>query len=217
MYKTKRGGIMTKIYKIITGEILFESDSLSMKELVEKHKKWLRGANLRDANLYEADLRDANLYEADLRYANLYRADLWRANLMEADLRGADLEGANLRGADLRDANLGEADLEGADLRNADLRNADLWRANLMEAKLMDAKIGGATILNYKEIGGIGNSKRLLRCFLLNNDSFYFMAGCFSGTEQELKEKVIDKYGADCEYIEAIEYLKNLCIKYKGE
>ena len=43
------------------------------------------------------------------------------------------------------------------------------------------------------------------------------MAGCFSGTEQELKEKVIDKYGADCEYIEAIEFLKNLCIKYKGE
>ena len=138
---------MTKIYKTITGEILFESDSLSMKELVEKHKKWLRGANLRDANLGETYLR----------------------------------------------------------------------RANLMEAKLMDAKIGDATILNYKEISRIGNSKRLLRCFLLNDNSFYFMTGCFSGTEQELKEKVINKYGADCEYIEAIEFLKNLCSKYKGE
>ena len=148
---------MTKIYKTITNKILFKDDSLSLKELVEKHKK-------------------------DLYGANLIKADLRRANLGDAKLYRADLEGANLEGADLR-----------------------------------EAKIGGATILNYKEIGGIGNSKRLLRCFLLNDNSFYFMAGCFSGTEQELKEKVIDKYGADCEYIEAIEFLKNLCIKYKGE
>ena len=127
-----------------------------------------------------------------MRYANLRNADLWGANLTGANLRNADLYGA---------------DLEGANLEGADLYGADL----------MDAKIGGATILNYKEIGGIGNEKRLLRCFLLNDNSFYFMAGCFGGIEQELKEKVIDKYGADCEYIEAIEYLKNLCIKYKGE
>lgn len=127
---------MTKIYRI-TREILFKDDSLSLKELVEKHKK----------------------------------------NLRYADLIGADLRDANLRGA----------------------------------------KIGGSTILNHKEINGIGNSKRLLRCFLLNDNSFYFMAGCFGGIEQELKEKVIDKYGSDCEYIEAIEFLKNLCIKYKGE
>jgi len=85
----------------------------------------------------------------------------------------------------------------------------------LRGADLRGAKLGDATILSYKEIGGIGNHKRLLRCFLLNNDSFYFMAGCFRGAEQELKEKVINKYGTDCEYIEAIEFLKNLCIKYK--
>ena len=157
---------MTKIYKI-TGEILFEDNSLNLKELVEKHKK-----------------------------------DLYRANLIGADLRGADLSGADLRGANLYEA---------------DLRDANLYGADLRYANLMDAKIGGATILNYKEIGGIGNEKRLLRCFLLNDNSFYFMAGCFGGIEQELKEKVIDKYGSDCEYIEAIEYLKNLCIKYKGE
>ncbi len=162
---------MTEIYRI-TREILFKDNSLSLKELVEKHKKNLRYADLMNADLGEVDLR-----EADLRYANL----------RDAYLRDADLQGANLSRADLRDANL------------------------------RGAKIGGATILNHKEINGIGNSKRLLRCFLLNNDSFYFMAGCFSGTEQELKEKVIDKYGSDCEYIEAIEFLKNLCIKYKGE
>ena len=104
-----------------------------------------------------------------------------------------------------------------ADLRGAILIGAHLWQADLMNANLRGAKIGDATILNYKEISRIGNSKRLLRCFLLNDNSFYFMAGCFSGTEQELKEKVINKYGSDCEYIEAIEFLKNLCIKYKGE
>ena len=173
---------MTKIYKTITREILFEDDSLIFKELVEKHKK-------------------------DLYGANLIKADLRRANLGDAKLYRADLEGVNLEGADLREA----------DLRYANLRNADLWGADLYGADLMDAKIGGATILNYKEIGGIGNEKRLLRCFLLNDNSFYFMAGCFGEIEQELKEKVIDKYGSDCEYIEAIEFLKNLCIKYKGE
>ena len=172
---------MTKIYKI-TGEILFKDDSLSLKELVEKHKKNLYGANLYWENLVGADLRDADLGEADLRYADLYGANLGEANLRDADLRGAYLREAYLMGANLQGANLRDA-----------------------------------TILNYKEIGGIGNYKRLLRCFLLNDNSFYFMAGCFSGTEQELKEKVIDKYGSDCEYIEAIEFLKNLCIKYKGE
>ena len=112
-----------------------------------------------------------------------------------------------LKGADLSDANLDDADLRGA----------NLWGANLRGAGLSGANLEGAKILNYKEIGGIGNNRRLLRCFRLDNNSFYFMAGCFSGTEQELKEKVIKKYGSDCEYIEAIEFLKNLCIKYRGE
>ena len=198
---------MTRIYKTITREILFEDDSLIFKELVEKHKKDLYGANLIKADLRRANLGDAKLYRADLEGANLEGADLREADLRYANLRNADLWGAYLTGANLRNADLYGADLEGANLEGADLYGADL----------MDAKIGGATILNYKEIGGIGNSKRLLRCFLLNDNSFYFMTGCFSDIEQELKEKVINKYGSDCEYIEAIEFLKNLCSKYKGE
>ncbi len=118
----------------------------------------------------------------------------------------------NLNGADLRGADLSDANLNGADLRGADLSDANLNGANLDGAILE-----GARILSYKEIGGIGNNRRLLRCFRLDNNSFYFMAGCFRGTEQELKEKVIKKYGSDSEYIEAIEFLKNLCIKYRGE
>ncbi len=58
-------------------------NSADLSKILEEHKVWitsmhesgsradLRGADLRDANLYGADLRDA-----DLRDANLYGADL---------------------------------------------------------------------------------------------------------------------------------------------
>jgi len=128
----------------------------------------------------------------------------------KADLMGANLWGANLRGANLWGSNLSEADLMGADLRGADLRGANLWGADLMGAKINDRKI-----VSYKDISGIGNSKRQLRCFMLDDNSFYFMTECFSGIEKELKKKVLEKYGLDCEYIESIKFLKKLCKKYK--
>ncbi len=90
-------------------------DNEKLKEILERHRKWLndedggeranlRGANLRGVNLRGADLREANLRGADLREANLRGADLRGADLREANLRGADLRGVNLRGADLRGA-----------------------------------------------------------------------------------------------------------------
>ena len=88
-------------------------DSDKLKDILEKHRKWLNGekgaerADLRGANLQGADLQGADLQVADLRDADLQVADLRRA-----DLRGADLQWANLRGADLRDANLQGADLD---------------------------------------------------------------------------------------------------------
>ena len=92
------------------------SSPTELTAILADHKLWLyanggkradlRGADLRDANLYGADLRDA-----DLRDANLYGADLYGADLRDADLRGADLRDADLRGADLRDANLYGANL----------------------------------------------------------------------------------------------------------
>ena len=68
-----------------------------IKEILEKHKKWLNAedggerADLSYANLSDADLRGANLSDADLSYANLSDADLRGANLSDADLRGANL------------------------------------------------------------------------------------------------------------------------------
>ena len=96
---------------------------------------YLSGANLRDANLRGAHLRDANLRDAYLRGAHLRGADLRDADLSGAYLSGADLRGANLRDANLRDAYLSGAYLSGADLRGADLRGANLSGANLRDAK----------------------------------------------------------------------------------
>jgi hypothetical protein len=191
---------MTKILNKITQEIICEHESLSIKDLAVKNRYDLRFANLRGANLRFADLRDANLRFADLRDANLRFADL-----RDADLRGADLQDANLQDADLRDADLRGANLRGADLRGADLRGADL----------RDAVIFNKKIITFKQINQIGNNKRQLSCFYLEDESYYFIAGCFFGSEEELKSKVIEKYGNDCEYLEAIEFLKILCKKYK--
>jgi hypothetical protein len=130
--------------------------------------------------------------------------------LRGAILRGADLQDADLRGAILRFADLQDADLQGANLRGAILRGADLEGANLRGATLNDYKI-----ITFKQINEIGNHKRQLFCFYLEDESFCFSAGCFFGSEEELKSKVIEKYGNDCEYLDAIEFLKILCKKYK--
>ena len=106
---------------------------MDLKEILEKHKKWLRGddggerANLSRADLSEADLSGADLYGADLYGANLSRANLSGANLSRADLSEADLSGADLSRADLSRADLSEADLSGADLSGAKNVNDVIW------------------------------------------------------------------------------------------
>ena len=109
-----------------------------LDKVLENHMHWLRGdcdgwkdmrADLYGANLREANLYEADLYGANLRGADLYEADLYGANLREANLYEADLRGADLRGADLYGANLRGADLYGADLRGANLYEADLYGA----------------------------------------------------------------------------------------
>ncbi len=97
-----------------------------LKESKAKATEYLRGADLRRANLSYADLSDADLRRANLSYANLRGADL-----SDADLRRANLSDANLRGADL-----GGADLSDADLRRANLSGSHglLDAINFMEA-----------------------------------------------------------------------------------
>ena len=89
------------------------SGGKSLQEVLDLHKAWIEGKHEGErAYLRGADLRGADLPGADLRDANLSGADLRGANLNKADLRGADLCVAELRGADLRGANLNRADLD---------------------------------------------------------------------------------------------------------
>ena len=113
----------------------------NLKEILEKHKKWLLSEGGSRANLRGADLSNADLSNANLRGANLRGADL-----SDADLRDAKLRGADLSDADLSDANLSNADLSGADLSNANLSNANLSNANLSDADLSNANLRGANL-----------------------------------------------------------------------
>lgn len=65
-----------------------------LRDILEKHSKWLLGNGGGRANLSGADLSETNLSGADL----------YVANLREADLSGADLSVANLYGANLSEA-----------------------------------------------------------------------------------------------------------------
>ena len=114
-----------------------------LKEILEKHEKWLNGKDGgKRADLERADLDGANLEGVDLRGANL-----WRASLVETDLRKANLEGADLKDADLRRANLEWGDLEGVNLRGANLWRANLEGADLMEADLMRTNLIGTNLI----------------------------------------------------------------------
>jgi len=87
-----------------------------LKKSVEEWNEWrennpeaipdLQEAYLRGADLKSAQLQEANLIDANLRGATLEEAKLMRANLEGADLRGTRLLRTNLQEADLRWANL---------------------------------------------------------------------------------------------------------------
>ena len=193
-----------------------------LEKIIESHARWivgkndgecadLSGANLRDADLYDADLRwanlrGANLSDADLRWANLRGANLSAADLRGANLRSSNLSAADLRGANLSSANLSAANLSAADLRGAnlssanlsaaDLRSANLRSANLSDANLCNAKLSGAklpkTILQAGPIG----SRKDYTAYNVTDD--IVQCGCWNahkgGTLEEFKERINEIY-----------------------
>ena len=185
----------------------------------------LSGADLRNVDLSGADLSGADLRNADLRNADLRNADLRSADLIGANLIGANLIGANLRSADLRNADLSFADLSGADLRNADLRSADLSFADLRSAYLRNVNLrsadlsgadlsgvylsdsvrikSGPAVIGLSGCGSVGR-----QVFAFNTDSgIYFRAGCFFGTLEEFRAKVLDDERGDNTTKKAMQYL----------
>lgn len=124
-----------------------------LKEVLEKHSKWLNNeadgerADLSHTNLVNADLRYAILNGANLDDADLSGADLSYTNLSQTSLRYTRLNDANLRASSLCGANLHGSNLIGADLRGANLREANLRFTNLTEAILRDANLRGAELV----------------------------------------------------------------------
>ena len=138
-----------------------------LNKILELHRKWLngephgiranlslkdlRGANLRETNLYGAilcgtDLREANLRGANLHDASLCGADLYGADLREADIRGADLCEVDLHEANLYKANFYKANLYEANLRKVYLYKAILYKTNLYKADLYEANLCGTDL-----------------------------------------------------------------------
>ena len=72
-------------------------NTIDIQKVLDNHNKWVWDKE-GGARAY---LRGSDLRYADLRRADLYGADLHDADLRRADLYGADLRGANLYGADL--------------------------------------------------------------------------------------------------------------------
>lgn len=96
------------------------------RDLIEKQKKRLSGANLRGLRLEYDDLSGLDLSKADLTASRLHGADFKKANL----------EGATLLLADLQEANFKGANLAGADLRGAQLYLADMTQLSSPPARL---------------------------------------------------------------------------------
>ena len=163
-----------------------------LEKIIESHARWIVGKNDGEcADLSGANLRDADLYDADLRWANLRGANLSDADLSWANLRGANLSAADLRGANLRSSNLSVADLRGANLSSANLRSANLSDANLCNAKLSGAKLP-KTILQAGPIG----SRKDYTAYNVTDD--IVQCGCWNahkgGTLEEFKERINEIY-----------------------
>ena len=160
------------------------------------HLRWLR--NERHGKRLTVGLAISlkiNWSKINLRYANLSSADLSSADLRYANLSSANLRSANLSSADLRYANLSSADLRSANLSSANLRSANLSSANLRSANLR-----WVSTINVEDL-------RVISCQLNTSDqnrniAYYpdlnlITAGCFSGTLNELKERVKEVHEKD--------------------
>lgn len=99
------------------------------------------GADLRGCNYGDTLMQGVDLRGADLRNANLFLA--YFAN---SDLSGALFEGATMEGVDFQEANLSLAQLPGVRLNGANLGGANLTDANLQGANLSLGCLIGATL-----------------------------------------------------------------------
>ena len=148
-----------KLYNCLSGEVIFEREVNSIKELVEEAVKLrvcLNYAELNNAKLNNAKLDYAELNYAELDYAELNNAKLNYAKLNYAELYNAELNSAELNSAELNNAELYNAELYNAKLNNAKLNNAELYNTNLNNAELNNVELHNVELHNVK-----GNMKEI--------------------------------------------------------
>jgi uncharacterized protein YjbI with pentapeptide repeats len=102
------------------------------------------------------------------------------------------LEKATASGANLAGANLAGADLAGANLAGADLARAYLARANLSGAYLSGKKLIGERPIFM--IGPIGSRCAYFTSYI-TNAGIMLRAGCFFGSLEEFRVKLIKEHG----------------------
>ena len=113
---------------------------------VDVSSAFLRGLNLKNANLLRSDFSSA-----DVRNSSLIGVNFELANLNSANFRGAALDQAKFVDADLRNTDLEGSSLTSANLSNATLDDADLRTANLQDIQWQHIKsIKGANIAEVK-------------------------------------------------------------------
>lgn len=179
-----------------------------LQEVLRLHGMWLR---------CEAGGKRADLSDTSLRYAILSDADL-----SDADLRGADLSNANLSGT-----NLNKADLRGADLHDADLHDANLSCADLSGANMSGVSLNYAPNVNrlygqpVYQVAGVGLKRRAVTLLAIGErKDWRWFAGCFEGSEDELRAAVAAKYSTVSAgyrgYMRSIDYLAAMAEDGKG-
>jgi len=106
-----------KLKRWDTGEVIFEMECSTFRELVEGATK--AEVSFYRANMSGTDMRGANMSYADMSYANMSYANMRGADMSYADMRGADMSYADMRGANMSYANMSGANMRGADMRGA--------------------------------------------------------------------------------------------------
>lgn len=198
----------------------------------------LRKAQLNYSRFRSAKLRWAKMQKASLRGALIDSADMVCVTLSQADLTGADLTGSNLGSSTLFGTNLSFATLCNANLRHADLRFANLTGADLTGADLTGAQLKGANLhlcdfggfchvscitgAPLYQVSGVGIKRRALTlCAQGTREEWRWFAGCFAGSELELRTAVAKKYKEGtpgfADYMDAIDYLAILASRHQAD
>ncbi len=149
--KERQAEAITRAWSLITTPATGNSGKGPALEYLNDQGISLNGINLSCAHMgggWDAEKLTCET-PTYLRGVELKRADLSGAKLQGADLENAQLQGADLRFAQLQGASLRFAQLQGANLRNAQLQGAALWEAQLGGANLSKADFTNASLSDY--------------------------------------------------------------------